>query len=87
MMGVRLRVKEIAEQRGITRYRVQKDTGLDWGLLRRYWTNTGNTGEPIDNVKLVVVGKIAKALGVPPGDLFEATEDTDGGMIADRESE
>lgn len=66
---LRLRVKELAEAQGFNRSQLQIKSGVTLPLLNRYWNN--NTTE----VKLDALEKIAKALGVTAGDLFEEEED------------
>ncbi len=62
---LRLRIKELAEAQGLNRSQLQIKSGVTLPLLNRYWTN--NTTE----VKLDALRKIARALGVKVGDLFE----------------
>jgi transcriptional regulator with XRE-family HTH domain len=61
---IRLRVKELAESQGLNRSQLQLKSGVTLPLLNRYWNN--NTTE----VKLDAIEKIAKALGVKPGELI-----------------
>ena len=61
---VRLRVKELAEQKHFSQSRLQRESGVTMPTLRRYWFN--NT----DSVHLESIEKIAKALGVHVSDLF-----------------
>lgn len=66
---LRLRVKEIAEARGLNRSQLQLKSGVTLPLLNRYWSN--NTTE----VKLDALEKIARALQVSVGDLFEESQE------------
>lgn len=68
---LKLRVKEIAEVQGLNRNKLQLKSGVTLPLLTRYWNNTTT------EVKLDALEKIAKALGVEPGELFESKEATD----------
>jgi transcriptional regulator with XRE-family HTH domain len=61
---LRLIIKELAEQKGISQSRLQREAGVTMPILRRYWTN--NT----DSVHLESMDKIARALGVQVRDLF-----------------
>jgi DNA-binding Xre family transcriptional regulator len=61
---LRLRIKEVAEAQGLNRNQLQLKSGVTLPLLTRYWNN--NTTE----VKLEALEKIARALGVQPGDLI-----------------
>jgi DNA-binding Xre family transcriptional regulator len=67
----RLKVKEIAEARGIKQSRLQIIAELTPASLNRYWNNKTTS------VDLRIIGKIAKALGVQPGELLEASEEDD----------
>lgn len=73
-MGVRLRVKEEAEQQGLCLSYLQREAKLSVTTVRRYWYNsrTGlarDTGT-LTEVNLVVLRAIAALLGVRPGDLL-----------------
>ncbi len=66
---VRLRIKEVAEAQGINQSRLQIKAGVTPPLLNRYWNNK------IKTVSLDDLAKIAKALGVHPGELIVFDED------------
>lgn len=68
-MSVRLRVKELAEERGFNMSQLQRQTGLTMGMVRRYWYNEGKEGQ-LDGVSLSALNKIAHVLGVRPGELI-----------------
>jgi transcriptional regulator with XRE-family HTH domain len=73
MARVRLRLRELAERKGLKLSHVQRQSGLDLGLVRRYWHN--QTGR----VSLNELGILAKLLKVKPGDLLtEVIEDEKG---------
>lgn len=65
----RLRIKEVATAKGIKQSRLQIIAELTPASLSRYWLNKTTS------VDLRIIGKIAKALGVEPGELFEADEE------------
>ena len=61
---MKLRIKEVAEAQGLNRNQLQLKSGVTLPLLTRYWNNTTT------EVKLEALEKIARALGVQPGDLI-----------------
>jgi transcriptional regulator with XRE-family HTH domain len=61
---VRLQVKELAQKKGMTQKALAEKSGVTVQLLNRYWNNN------IQRVDLEELNKIAKALGVKPGDLI-----------------
>lgn len=65
----RLIVKEIAERQGLNRSQLQLRSGVTLPLLNRYWSNKS------ESVTLEALDKIAKALGVKPGDLIVPDEE------------
>jgi transcriptional regulator with XRE-family HTH domain len=65
---LRLRIKELAEAQHLNRSQLQIKSGVTLPLLNRYWSNTTT------EVKLDALEKIAKALGVKAGELFEEVE-------------
>jgi DNA-binding Xre family transcriptional regulator len=68
----RLRIKEVATQKGIIQSKLQIMAGVTPPLLNRYWNNKTST------IDLRELTKIANALGVQPGELLEIEEgDTD----------
>lgn len=67
---LRLRVKELAENKGLNRNQLQLRSGVTLPLLTRYWNN--NT----ESVTLEALDKIARALGVKSTELFEDVEDS-----------
>ena len=71
----KLIIKEIAKSRGLNQSQLQLKAGVTPQLLNRYWNN--NTS----SVVLDALDKIAKALGVTPGELIVTdTEVMRGGM-------
>lgn len=71
MMAIRLAIKEIAEKQGINQSRLQIKAGVTLPLLSRYWNNK------TESVTLVALDRIARALGVKPGDLLVEESDQD----------
>lgn len=69
-MEVRLRIQEVARQRGITQKQLAKKSGVTEPLLNRYWNNH------TQSVTLKQLAMIASALGVKPGDLLEVVDET-----------
>jgi DNA-binding Xre family transcriptional regulator/predicted GIY-YIG superfamily endonuclease len=65
---LRLKIKKLAEAQDMNRSQLQIKSGVTLPLLNRYWNN--NTTE----VKLDALEKIARALGVKAGELFEEGE-------------
>jgi DNA-binding Xre family transcriptional regulator len=57
-------VKEIAESKGITRYKLSKDTGMPFSSIDAIWQNEA---QRIDRSTL---DKLARALEVTPRDLI-----------------
>jgi hypothetical protein len=79
----RLRVQEHAMKKGINltqlHMKVMGRTGkpVSMSTLRRYWYSTKKglaQDEPIELVDVHLLGTIAKALGVPVGDLLNGEE-------------
>lgn len=61
---VRLRIKELAKERGLKQYEVAERSGVTPQLLNRYWNNN------MQRVSLEHLAMIAKVLGVNAGDLI-----------------
>jgi DNA-binding Xre family transcriptional regulator len=66
-----IRLKEIAESKNIKMTQLQKRTGLDVGVVRRYWRNETRS------VDLQFLDKLCDFLNVTPGDLIERVAVTD----------
>ena len=66
----RLRIKEIAEERGLNISQLQRLAQLEMGMVRRYWYNEGRKG-PLTEVNLVALAKLAEVLGVRPSELID----------------
>lgn len=67
---LRLRIHEVAREKGMKQGQLQVKSGVTPQLLQRYWHNHTLSAafEPLE--------KIARALDVPVGELFEQTTDT-----------
>jgi DNA-binding Xre family transcriptional regulator len=61
---IRLKIKEIAEAKGLNRSQLQIKSGVTLPLLNRYWNNR------TQSVTLDALERIARALDVEPGDLL-----------------
>lgn len=76
-----LRVRELAEQKGLNMSQLQRKSGVTMPSVRRYWYNTRDgkaVGEPLREVDLGVLRALATTLGVTTRDLFgEDSEDSE----------
>jgi DNA-binding Xre family transcriptional regulator len=61
---IRLIIKDLAIERGIKQYQLAEMSGVTPQLLNRYWNNH------TQRVELIQLARIARALGVKPGDLM-----------------
>lgn len=70
-MAIRLRVKEIAQSKGISQGKLSRLSDVSLNTIRRIWSEEGyvTTTETLD--------KIARALGVSPLDLIEVVPEND----------
>jgi DNA-binding Xre family transcriptional regulator len=71
LMRVRLHIREIAEERKITRTRLSRLADLNYATIYALWS-----GE-VDDVYVTTLGKIARALKVPITDLFTLIDEED----------
>lgn len=62
---LRLRIEEVAKEKGLNRNQLQLKSGVTLPLLTRYWNNATT------EVRLEALDKIAGALGVKSTDLLE----------------
>lgn len=69
---IRLRVREIAQKKGITQTRLSYLAELDIERLRRVW-NYGDSER--SNITLIVLDRLAKALEVDASELIESVPD------------
>jgi transcriptional regulator with XRE-family HTH domain len=73
----KLRVRELAQSRGLNLSQLQRRADIAMRTARRYWFNTqsGNVaGEPLKEVSFDVLQSIASVLGVTAKDLIENGE-------------
>jgi DNA-binding Xre family transcriptional regulator len=71
---IRLRVQELAGERGIEMSVLARRADIGMTTMRRVWHNsaTGSKGgEPLESVNLKVLEDIADVLGVEPGELLK----------------
>ena len=68
-MAVRLRVKEVAKEKGIGMGKLQRMSDVAYNTVRRIYK------DPYYITTTETLGKIARALGVPPGELIEEVPD------------
>jgi DNA-binding Xre family transcriptional regulator len=69
----RLRVREVAESRGLNMSQLQRASRLTMNMIRRYWYNTADgkaEGPPLAAVYLDALDNLAEALDVEPGELI-----------------
>jgi DNA-binding Xre family transcriptional regulator len=64
-MAVRLRVKEVAEEKGVGMGKLQRSADVAYNTIKRMFR------DPYYITTTETLGKIARALGVSPGDLIE----------------
>jgi DNA-binding Xre family transcriptional regulator len=64
-MAVRLRVKEVAKEKGMSMGKLQRDADIAYNTIKRMFK------DPYYITTTETLGKIARALGVPPGELIE----------------
>ncbi len=67
---VRLRVRELAEERGISLTRLSRLADVNYKTVHTIWH------DPYHGVNTKTLERIAKALGVALADLFEEVPDT-----------
>ncbi len=68
-MAIRLRIKEVARQKGFSMGKLQRDADVAYNTVKRMYKN------PYHVITTETLGKLAKALGVPPGELIEEVPD------------
>ena len=68
-MVVRLRVKEVAKEKGISMGKLQRDADVAYNTVKRMFK------DPYYVTTTETLGKIAQALGVSPGELIEVVPD------------
>ncbi len=68
-MAIRLRVKEVAQQKGFSMGKLQRDADVAYNTVKRMYKN------PYHIITTETLGKLARALGVPTGELIEEVQD------------
>jgi len=68
-MVVRLRVKEVAKEKGIGMGKLQRSADVAYNTVKRMFK------DPYYITTTETLGKIARALGVPPGERIEEVSD------------
>ena len=71
-MAVRLRVKEVAKEKGISMGKLHRSADVSYKTIKRIYS------DPFYATTTITLGKLAKVLGVPPGDLIEEVSDVEG---------
>jgi DNA-binding Xre family transcriptional regulator len=72
-MPVRLRIREVAEEKGLNLSQLARRADLGMTTARRMWFGTGDGregGEPLQYVSLDALERIAKVLEVQPNVLL-----------------
>ncbi|MBX5459051.1 MAG: helix-turn-helix transcriptional regulator [Thermogemmatispora sp.] len=64
-MPIRIRVREIAQQKGISQSRLSRLADLNVGMIQRIFH------DPYTNITLTTLEKLARALRVDPSELIE----------------
>lgn len=68
-----VRLKEIAEAQGYNLSRLQKASGVDMGVLRRYWNWDGS----LQSLHLASIARLCRLLNVAPGDMLVLVDAND----------
>jgi DNA-binding Xre family transcriptional regulator len=68
-MTIRLRVKDIAKEKGISMGKLQRDADVAYNTVKRIFK------DPYYVTTTETLGKLARALGVSPGELLEDVPD------------
>ncbi|MGH2511021.1 MAG: helix-turn-helix domain-containing protein [Ktedonobacteraceae bacterium] len=68
---ITLRIKELAQEKKMTKSLLQRRSGVTMPTLVRYWEND------MQSIHLVSLEQIARALGVDPRALFVIEPDTE----------
>lgn len=66
---VRLRIREVAESKGINMSKLSRMSDVNYNTIRAIWDN------PHRDIALTTLEKIARALGVPMNELYESLPD------------
>ena len=65
----RLRIREVAEARGFSMGKLQRDAGVTMKVIQRVWRDANH------DISFNTLKKLATALGVPVRDLIDEEED------------
>lgn len=79
-MPIRLRVRELAEGRGLNLSTFQREAQLPMTTARRVWFSTGTgsaDGDPLQQISFDLLEKLATFFEVPPGDLLKQVDHWD----------
>jgi DNA-binding Xre family transcriptional regulator len=68
-MPVRLRVKEVAQEKGVSMGKLHRAADVSYKTIKRIYS------DPFYATTTVTLGKLAKVLGVSPGELIEQVPD------------
>ncbi len=68
-MAIRLRIKEVARKKGVSMGKLQRDADVAYNTATRMYKN------PYHVITTETLGKLARALGVSPGELIEEVPD------------
>ena len=77
-MSVRLRVRELAEKRGLNLAVFQREAKLGMTTARRLWYNTSDgspSGPPLRRLDYDSLVVLCRFFSVSPNDLIEITDD------------
>ncbi len=69
---IRLRIKEVAQQKGISMTRLSQRSEISYNTIKTFFR------DPYRPINTDVLKRIAKVLGVPPLDLLEDVPDQEG---------
>jgi DNA-binding Xre family transcriptional regulator len=76
-MAVRLRVRELAEARGLNISTFQREANLGMSTARRLWHNTSNgnpQGPPLRRLDYDSLEVLCRFFGVTPNELIELSD-------------
>lgn len=68
-MVVRLRVKEVAKEKGVSMGRLQREANVAYNTVKRMFK------DPYYITTTETLGRLARVLGVQPGELIEEVPD------------
>ncbi len=70
-MAVRLRVKEVAQEKGISMGKLHRAADVSYKTIKRIYS------DPFYATTTITLGKLARVLRVSPGELIEEVPDKD----------